>query len=78
VFGSSSSVYGVNPRVPWREDDPVLLPISPYAGTKVAGELMGHAYSHLTVSGSSRCGFSPCTARGSAPIWPSTSSRGGC
>jgi UDP-glucuronate 4-epimerase len=47
IFASSSSVYGVNPRVPWREDDHVLLPISPYASTKVAGELMGHVYSHL-------------------------------
>jgi len=47
VFGSSSSVYGVNPRVPWREDDAGLLPISPYAATKVAGELLGHVYSHL-------------------------------
>ena len=47
VFASSSSVYGVNPRVPWREEDAVLLPISPYAGTKVAGELLGHVYSHL-------------------------------
>jgi UDP-glucuronate 4-epimerase len=47
VFASSSSVYGVNPRVPWREDDCVLLPISPYAGTKVSGELLGHVYSHL-------------------------------
>jgi UDP-glucuronate 4-epimerase len=47
VFASSSSVYGVNPRVPWREDDHVLKPISPYASTKVSGELMGHVYSHL-------------------------------
>lgn len=47
VFASSSSVYGVNPRVPWREDDAVLRPISPYAATKVAAELLGHAYSHL-------------------------------
>ncbi|MGI6605107.1 MAG: NAD-dependent epimerase/dehydratase family protein [bacterium] len=47
VFASSSSVYGVNPNVPWREDDWVLLPISPYASTKVSGELMGHVYSHL-------------------------------
>ena len=47
VFASSSSVYGVNPRVPWREDDPVLLPISPYASTKVSGELLGHVYSRL-------------------------------
>ncbi len=47
VFSSSSSVYGVNPRVPWREDDHVLQPISPYASTKVSGELLGHVYSHL-------------------------------
>lgn len=47
VFASSSSVYGVNPRVPWREDDPVLLPISPYASTKASCELLGHVYSHL-------------------------------
>jgi UDP-glucuronate 4-epimerase len=47
VFASSSSVYGVNPRVPWREDDAVLQPISPYASTKVSGELLGHVYAHL-------------------------------
>jgi UDP-glucuronate 4-epimerase len=47
VFASSSSVYGVNPRVPWVEDDPVLEPISPYAATKVSGELLGRVYSHL-------------------------------
>ncbi|MCH2036607.1 MAG: GDP-mannose 4,6-dehydratase [Puniceicoccaceae bacterium] len=47
VFASSSSVYGVNPNVPWREDDHVLQPISPYASTKVSCELLGHVYSHL-------------------------------
>jgi UDP-glucuronate 4-epimerase len=47
VFASSSSVYGVNRNVPWRENDRVLLPISPYASTKVSGELLGHVYSHL-------------------------------
>ena len=47
IFASSSSVYGVNPRVPWSEDDHVLRPISPYASTKVSGELLGHVYSHL-------------------------------
>jgi len=47
VFASSSSVYGVNPNVPWREDDHVLMPISPYAATKVSGELLGHVYAHL-------------------------------
>lgn len=47
VFASSSSVYGVNPDVPWSEDEHVLRPISPYASTKVSGELLGHVYSHL-------------------------------
>ena len=47
VFASSSSVYGVNPNVPWSEEDHVLLPISPYASTKVSGELLGHVYSHI-------------------------------
>jgi UDP-glucuronate 4-epimerase len=47
IFASSSSVYGVNPRVPWSETDAVLQPISPYASTKVSGELLGHVYSHL-------------------------------
>jgi len=47
VFASSSSVYGKNPNVPWKEDDAVFQPISPYASTKVSGELLGHVYSHL-------------------------------
>ena len=47
VFASSSSVYGKNPNVPWKEDEVVLQPISPYASTKVSGELLGHVYSHL-------------------------------
>ncbi|MEI6286989.1 MAG: GDP-mannose 4,6-dehydratase [Bacillota bacterium] len=47
IFASSSSVYGVNPNTPWREDDYVLNPISPYAATKIAGELIGHSYAHL-------------------------------
>lgn len=47
VFASSSSVYGKNPDVPWKEEDAVLQPISPYASTKVSGELLGHVYSHL-------------------------------
>jgi len=47
VFGSSSSVYGVNPKVPFSEDDPIFNPISPYAATKAAGELICHSYAHL-------------------------------
>ena len=47
VFGSSSSVYGVNEKVPFSESDPIFNPISPYAATKAAGELLCHTYSHL-------------------------------
>lgn len=47
VFASSSSVYGVNPRVPWRETDSDLQPISPYASTKISCELLGHVYHKL-------------------------------
>ena len=47
VFGSSSSVYGINAKVPFSEDDPISQPISPYAATKGAGELLCHTYSHL-------------------------------
>ncbi|MBS1741838.1 MAG: GDP-mannose 4,6-dehydratase [Bacteroidetes bacterium] len=47
VFSSSSSVYGVNKNYPWRETDSVLNPISPYASTKISGELLGHVYAHL-------------------------------
>jgi UDP-glucuronate 4-epimerase len=47
VFASSSSVYGVNPNVPWQENTNMLSPISPYASSKIAGEAMGHTYAHL-------------------------------
>jgi UDP-glucuronate 4-epimerase len=47
VFASSSSVYGTNINFPWKESDVSLKPISPYASTKISGELLGHVYSHL-------------------------------
>jgi UDP-glucuronate 4-epimerase len=47
LFASSSSVYGGNARLPFRESDPVDHPISLYAATKRANELMAHTYSHL-------------------------------
>jgi len=47
VFGSSSSVYGINAKLPFGEDDPIRQPISPYAATKAAGELLCHTYTHL-------------------------------
>lgn len=47
IFGSSSSVYGNNKKIPFSEDDNVDFPISPYAATKKAGELLCHVYHHL-------------------------------
>ncbi|MGI8670253.1 MAG: GDP-mannose 4,6-dehydratase [Aridibacter sp.] len=47
VFGSSSSVYGERCEIPFSEKDKVAEPISPYAATKIAGEMLCHTYSHL-------------------------------
>ncbi|MFH1719223.1 MAG: GDP-mannose 4,6-dehydratase [Planctomycetota bacterium] len=47
IFASSSSVYGNNEKVPFSEDDNVDFPVSPYAATKKAGELICHTYHHL-------------------------------
>ena len=47
VYASSSSVYGGNTKLPFSESDPVNTPISLYAATKRANELMAHTYSHL-------------------------------
>lgn len=47
VYASSSSVYGMNPKVPFSEQDNVDHPVSLYAATKKSNELMAHTYSHL-------------------------------
>ena len=47
VFASSSSVYGMNEKVPYREDDKVDTPVSLYAASKKSNELMAHCYSKL-------------------------------
>ncbi|MGZ3919919.1 MAG: GDP-mannose 4,6-dehydratase [Bacteroidia bacterium] len=47
VFASSSSVYGKNPDSPWKEDASELMPISPYAASKISAENIGKVYSHL-------------------------------
>ncbi len=47
VYASTSSVYGGNERLPFREDEPVHTPLSFYAATKRANELMAESYSHL-------------------------------
>ncbi|WP_348823535.1 NAD-dependent epimerase/dehydratase family protein [Flavobacterium aestuarii] len=47
VYASSSSVYGMNAKIPFSEDDKVDFPVSLYAATKKSNELMAHTYSHL-------------------------------
>ena len=47
IFASSSSVYGANTKIPFTTEDSVDYPVSLYAATKKANELMAHAYSHL-------------------------------
>ena len=47
VYASSSSVYGGNRKLPFSVDDPTDTPVSLYAASKKAGELMAHCYSHL-------------------------------
>jgi UDP-glucuronate 4-epimerase len=47
IIASSSSVYGVNSKVPFAEGDPISHPISPYAASKLACEALGHVYHHV-------------------------------
>ena len=47
TIASSSSVYGVNSKVPFSEDDPIFSAISPYAASKLACEALGHVYHHV-------------------------------
>ena len=47
LYASSSSVYGGNTKIPFSEEDKVNHPVSLYAATKKANELMAHSYSHL-------------------------------
>ncbi len=47
TLASSSSVYGVNSKVPFSEADPIVSAISPYAASKLAGEALGHVYHHI-------------------------------
>ena len=47
TIASSSSVYGVNSKVPFSESDPIFQPISPYAASKLACEALGHVYHHV-------------------------------
>jgi UDP-glucuronate 4-epimerase len=47
IIASSSSVYGVNSKVPFSESDPIVSAISPYAASKLACEALGHVYHHV-------------------------------
>jgi UDP-glucuronate 4-epimerase len=47
TIASSSSVYGVNAKVPFAESDPIFSAISPYAASKLACEALGHTYHHV-------------------------------
>ena len=47
TIASSSSVYGMNARVPFSENDPIFSAISPYAASKLACEALGHVYHHV-------------------------------
>jgi UDP-glucuronate 4-epimerase len=47
IIASSSSVYGLNSKVPFSESDPIFSAISPYAASKLACEALGHVYHHI-------------------------------
>jgi UDP-glucuronate 4-epimerase len=47
IIASSSSVYGVNSKIPFAESDPIFSPASPYAASKLACEALGHVYHHV-------------------------------
>ena len=66
VYASSSSVYGANHTLPFSEDQRVDQPVSLYAATKCANELMAHSYAICSACRRRACASSPCTGRGDA------------
>ncbi len=64
IYASSSSVYGANQHTPYSVHDGVNHPLSLYAATKKANELMAHSYSHLFGIPSTGLRFSRCMALG--------------
>ena len=68
VFASSSSVYGANTKMPFAETDGVDHPISLYAATKRANELMAHNYAHV-FDIPYGLDFSPSMVHGDVPTW---------
>ena len=69
VYASSSSVYGGNTKLPLSEKDPVDHPVSLYAATKRANELIAHSYSHLYNLPSTGLRFLLYMAHGEGQIW---------
>lgn len=78
VYASSSSVYGLNRKMPFSTEDSVDHPVSLYAATKKANELMAHTYSHLYGIPTTGCASLQCMVRGVARIWRCSSSRKRC
>ena len=64
-----SSVYGANAQMPFSEHDSAAHPLSLYAATKRANELMAHSYSPCSGSPPRASASSPCTVRGAGPTW---------
>ena len=75
VYASSSSVYGANESLPFRVEDSVDHPVSLYAASKKANELMAHTYSHLFGLPTTELRFLRCTDRGVVLTWHFLSSR---
>jgi UDP-glucuronate 4-epimerase len=80
AYASSSSVYGANTSMPFSVHDNVDHPLSLYAASKKANELMAHTYSHLYRLPTTGCASSPSTAPGAGRTWrcscsPAPSSR---
>jgi UDP-glucuronate 4-epimerase len=78
VYASSSSVYGGNTKMPFAESDAVDHPISYYAATKKANELMAHTYAHLYGIPTTGLRFFTVYGPGAAPTWPCSSSPRPC
>ena len=69
LYASSSSVYGLNRKMPFSTNDSVDHPVSLYAATKKSNELMSHTYSHLYNLPTTGLRFSPCMGHGADLIW---------
>lgn len=70
VYASSSSIYGMNEQIPYSEEDKTDSPVSLYAATKKANELMAFSYSKLYGIPATGLRFFTCMVHGGALIWP--------